>query len=92
MCYDSLLNGDATDRSLGTLLRAETGSALKNGVVAAAVVLAVLLAGESGPLLAAGSALAALALGYLLHQIVLLAGVAVVRWRDGRSPAATASA
>jgi Mg/Co/Ni transporter MgtE len=92
MCYESLLNGDATDRSLGALLRAETGSALTNGGVAAAVVLAVLLVGDSGPLLAAGSAVAALALGYLLHQTVLLAGVALVRWRVGRSRTATASA
>ena len=92
MCFESLINGDATERPLRELLRAETASALKDATIAATVGLTVLLAGGTGPLLTGGAALAALALGFVLHQAVLVAGVALVRWRAAAGrPAGVAS-
>lgn len=81
MCYESLIEGDAVERPLTEVLRGELSSAVKNGAAAAAVVLAVLLASGVGPLLVAGAALGAFVLGIALHQAVLVAGIALLRWR-----------
>lgn len=82
MCFDSLVEGDATEKPLRTLLRAELGSALANaGVATVAVGLMLLLVGGVAPLVVGAASIVALAAGVLLHQAVLVAGVAVVRWR-----------
>lgn len=93
MYFEVLVDGDATEKPLRDLLDAELTSALKDGTVAALVVLAVLLAGGTGSLLTAGATLGALVFAVLLHQAVLVAGVGVVRWRatDGERPAAEAA-
>ena len=93
MCFEALIDGDATEKPLRSLLRDETASAVNNdGVTTVTVGLTVLLAGGTGPLLTGGAALAALALGFVLHQAVLVAGVALVRWRAAAGrPAGVAS-
>jgi hypothetical protein len=87
MCFGVLTDGDALHRPVGQLLRAETRNALTQGVEVAAVVLAALLvAGVGLPLVAAATAVAVPA-GALVHQVVVLLGVAVLRWRaDGPDP------
>jgi sugar phosphate permease len=82
MCYESLLNGDATDSSVTELLRREMGSAFRNGLGAGAIVTAVLLWRSVAPSLLVGSAVAAVVLGALIHQLVLLAGIQLVRRRS----------
>lgn len=88
MCYESLVDGDATENSIGELLRGEATEALLNGVVAGAVVALVLASRGfgAGPVVALGTA--AVLLGAALHQVVLLAGVAVLRARAAASAAA----
>lgn len=81
MCYESLIDGDAAERPLTEVLRGELSSAVTDGAVAAAVVLAVLLANGVVPLLVAGATVGAFVLGIALHQAVLVAGIAVLRWR-----------
>lgn len=90
MCFAALLNGDATDRPLREIVRGELPRSLGNGTVAALlVVLASMLDGASLAL-TLGLALGAVALGTVLHQSVLLGGVALLRGRDrlrDRAPA-----
>jgi len=66
MCYDALKNGDATDRPLGEILRAELSEALINGLAAAAMVAAVLFLRGAGPGLAVALTVTALALGVVV--------------------------
>jgi hypothetical protein len=89
MCYEALIGGDAAERPLASLVREEWADAGKDGAVAAAVVFAVLLAEGTGVALVAGATVGAFVLGVALHQAVLLAGVALLRWRAG-SPAQAA--
>jgi len=82
MCFAALLNGDAVDRPLREIVRGELPRSLANGTVAAAlVVLASVLEGASVAL-TLGLALGAVALGTVLHQSVLLGGVALLRGRE----------
>jgi Mg/Co/Ni transporter MgtE len=81
MCFAALLNGDATRRSLREILRAELTRSVANGTVAAAIVIAVLALDGTGLALTTGLALAAVVLGTMLHQTVLLSGVLLVRGR-----------
>lgn len=87
MCYDRLVNDDeVTETSAGELVRTESLCALRNGAMAGVIVLAVLLF-EGAPLgLLLGSVAGAIALGWLLHQALLLAGAGVLRvssrWRE----------
>jgi len=81
MCYESLLNGEATERSLRALLRAERRAALRNGLAAAVLVAAVLLVEGAAAWLVVALAVAAVALGAALHQVVLVAGATAVRLR-----------
>jgi len=66
VCYDALKNGDATDRPLGEILRAELSEALINGLAAAVMVAAVLFLRGAGPGLAVALTVTALALGVVL--------------------------
>jgi len=81
MCYESLLNGEATERSVRDLLREERAAALRNGLAAAALVVAVLVADGAAAPLVVGLTVAAVALGAVLHQAVLLAGATGLRLR-----------
>jgi hypothetical protein len=84
MCYESVVDGRATERPLSDLLRGERRAALGNGVAAAAIVVAVSLARGASPATTVGAALAAVVLGALLHQAVLVVAVAVQRtWHRG---------
>jgi hypothetical protein len=83
MCYESLTNGTAVERPLSTLLRAEAPSAVKDGVVAAALVTVALVAGGVPTAWVVATAVGTLALTALAHELVLVAGVALVRWRTG---------
>ncbi|WP_324661988.1 hypothetical protein [Haloarcula sediminis] len=89
MCYDRLINDDeVAETSMAALFRSELRCALRNGAMAAGIVLVVLLVEGTPAWLVLGSAAGALALGALLHQAVLLAGAGVLRararWRSGR--------
>ncbi len=90
MCYESLLDERAREQSVASLLRTERWDAFVNGLEAALVVVALLLWQGTPPVLLAGAALGAVVLGYVLHQLVLVAGIGVVRLRSG--PAARSSA
>jgi hypothetical protein len=79
MCYGSVVDGTVTERPLSALLREERRAALGNGVAAAAIVVAVSLARGVGPVAVVGGALAAAALGAVLHQAVLVVAVTVQR-------------
>jgi len=79
MCYESLLNGDATERSLRDLLVDERSKAVENGIVAALLVVVVLSVAGSETVLTAGMALLAMVLGAALHQSLLVAAVLVIR-------------
>lgn len=93
MCFGALTDGDASEKPVARLLRAEAGPAVRQGVVAALAVLAVLLVGGVGIPLAAAASVAALVSTAAVHQAVLLAGVAVLRWRaDGSDAVAPGTA
>ena len=81
MCFGVLTRDEATEKPLRVLLRAETEVALRQGILTALAVLAVVLvAGPSfPPTLAAGATVAAFLGGVLVHQVVLLVGVTTVR-------------
>lgn len=90
MCFAALLNGDATDRSIRDLVWEELPRSLGNGTVAALLVVAVAVIEGASLALTAGLALGAVVLGTVLHQTVLLWGVALLRGRNrlrGRTPA-----
>jgi len=92
MCYDRLTDEETVESSLPAVLGAEWRCALRNGAMAAAIVLAVLLVQSAPPWLVAVSAAGAVALGALLHQAVMAAGWGVLRararWRAGRGETA----
>jgi len=81
MCYESLLNGEAAERSLRDLLRAERRAALRNGLAAAVLVAAVLVATGAAARSVVALAVAAVALGAALHQTLLVAGAVALRVR-----------
>lgn len=81
MCYGPLTNGNATEQSIPALLRSEWYPAIRNGVLAAVIVLAVLLL-EGTPLwIILATTLGALTLGIVLHQFVLLVGALALRMK-----------
>ncbi|MFB6178082.1 MAG: hypothetical protein ABEI99_13275 [Halobaculum sp.] len=79
MCYESLLNGDATEQPVRSLLSGERRYAIRSGVAAATVTLLALLSGGTGLGLTLASVIGALLLGTALHQAVLLVGVGLLR-------------
>ncbi|MEF8852620.1 MAG: hypothetical protein V5A44_09110 [Haloarculaceae archaeon] len=83
MCYESLVDGEATDRPLATLLRGELRDAFANGLGAAALVVAVLVTSGVDPAVTAAAATGALALGTVFHQTVLVVATGVLRVREG---------
>lgn len=90
MCYEDLRAAEVGDRSMRALLRAERADAVVNGLEAAALVSLLLLWHGVSPDLLAASALAAVPLGAVIHQAVLVVGVLVLRARarpSGRAPA-----
>lgn len=87
MCYEALRNGDATERPLGDVVRAELSDAAVNGVAAAVIVAAVLYGQGYAIGLIAPFAAGALVLGLLIHEAVLVAGVGVQRVRADRREA-----
>lgn len=82
MCYESLVDGEAAERPLATLLRAELRDAVKNGLAAAVLVVGVLAARGADPAVTTLSAAGALALGVVLHQALLVVATGAVRVRD----------
>jgi hypothetical protein len=87
MCYDRLVNDDdVTETGAVELVRTESVCALRNGVLAGVIVLAVLLFEGAPPWLLAASVGGAVGLGWVLHQSLLLAGAGVLRararWRE----------
>ena len=92
MCFDRLTDEETVETSLPALLAAEWRCALRNGALAGVMVVAVLLVQGTPAWLVLASAAGALALGFVLHQGVLLAGAGVLRararWRDGRRESA----
>lgn len=85
MCYESLLNGDATERSVGSLLHRERWYAVRSGVAAAAVTMLALVSAGTAAGLTAASTIGALLLGTVLHQTVLLVGIGLLRLWHRRS-------
>jgi hypothetical protein len=79
MCYESLLESDGDRTAVTAHLEGEMTSAVYNGLVAAALVGLVLVTRGVAPGLVVSMALAALVLGALLHQAVLVVGVAIRR-------------
>jgi hypothetical protein len=86
MCYESLVDGEVTEQSLGSSLRAEFRDALKNGVVAAVIVAAVLTTRGVDPVITAVAATGALVLGAVVHQLLLVVATVALRVRAGASP------
>lgn len=86
MCYESLLTGEATDRSLESLRREERTKALRNGLAAGVIVVGALLMDGASPGFTAAFAVAAITLGAALHQALLV--VAVLSLRTYRRVAA----
>jgi len=85
-CYACLVNGEATEKPLLRLLREETASAVTDAGIATTVVVVMLLAAGTDSMLVVGGAVAAAGLTYVGHQLVLVAGVAIARWRaDGHT-------
>jgi cystathionine beta-lyase/cystathionine gamma-synthase len=84
MCYQSLLNGDATERSLPTLLRGERWFALRSGIAAAAVTVLALFSEGFGLDVTVALGVGALVLGFLLHQAVLIGGACALRLWERR--------
>lgn len=91
MCYEDLRAAEVRDRSMRALLRAERVDAVVNGLEAAALVSLVLLWHGVSLAPVAASALAAVALGAVIHQAVLVVGAVFLRSRDRRSGLAPAS-
>jgi hypothetical protein len=93
MCFDRLRDEETVEASLPAVLAAEWRCALRNGAMAAAIVVAVLLVDGTAVGLVLGSAAGAIVLGTVLHQIVLLTGWGVLRararWRGDRAGTAT---
>lgn len=88
MCFDRLADEETLETSLPALLAAESRCALRNGAMAAAMVLVVLLVQSTPAWVVGVSAVGALVLGTALHQAVLLVGTGVLRararWRARR--------
>jgi hypothetical protein len=83
-CYGCLVDGDATEKPLPQLVREETASAVTDAGIATTVVVVMLLAAGVGPALVVGAAVAAAVGTYVFHQVVLVVGVAIARWRAKR--------
>jgi len=82
MCFEALIDSDATDRPLRELIREEMGSAVKDAGIATVTVAIMLVAvGGISASVVAGAGIVAFAFGLVLHQVVFVAGVGIVRWR-----------
>lgn len=81
-CFEPLLADDVTARSLGSVVGSEWRDAAVNGLEAAVLVLAILLWQGTPLWIVAVSAVGAVILGTLLHQLVLVLAVLGLRvWR-----------
>jgi Mg/Co/Ni transporter MgtE len=78
-CYESLTNGEYDEQSMDALILAELPVAIKNGGLAAAIVIVVLSFSKVGLALLAGAAAGAVLLAIPLHLTVLVVGVAALR-------------
>jgi heme A synthase len=79
MCYESLVEGEGTERPLAALLRAELRDALKTGLATGMIVVAVLATSGLDSVLTAVAAVGALALGAAVHQALLVVAAVVLR-------------
>jgi hypothetical protein len=87
MCYESLVDEDeAVEQPMGVLVREEMGSAVVDAGIATTAVLAMLLFAGTPLWLVGATALVTPVLTIVFHQLVLVAGVAVVRWRTTAEP------
>jgi len=81
MCYERLVGDDVAETGMRELLRSEWYCAVRNGALAGLMVLIVLLVESTPAWLVVASVAGAVALGTVLHQLVLLAGAGLVRAR-----------
>lgn len=81
MCYERLVEDDVVETGMRELLWSEWYCAVRNGTLAGLMVLAVLLFEGAPAWLVVASVGGAVALGTVLHQLVLLAGAGLVRAR-----------
>ena len=81
MCYDRLTDDDVAETRLRDLLSSELRCSVRNGAVAGAIVLAILIFEGASLWVIAVSVLGAVALGALLHETVFLLGALVQRGR-----------
>jgi hypothetical protein len=85
MCLAALVDHD-TDRPLGELIREEIGDATATGLLAVAIVVAVLWTQGAGTTLIVTSGAAAFALGVGAQLTLLVAGALVLRQRARTGP------
>lgn len=79
-CFQCLVEGTYDEKSLSQLLREELPSAAKVGLASAVAVLAVLVMEGMTATLIAGAAIGAFTLAIVVHELVLVAGVGLLRW------------
>jgi len=79
MCYQPLVDDEEASKPLGDLLRDGLRSAAREGLLAAAIVLAVLGLNGTPAWLGAAAAAGAFLLAILLHQAILVVGIGVRR-------------
>ncbi len=94
MCFQSLIDDEEASKPLGTLIRRELPYAVRDGLVAAAIVLVVLLVGQTPAWIIGVSVAGAVVFGIALHQFVLVAGLGVRRlvFADESEPESTPEA
>lgn len=79
MCLTALREGDVTDKPFLSLLRSEFDGALRNGLLAASIVLVVTLSWGASTTAVLLRTTGALVLGVALYLVVLLAGAMMLR-------------
>jgi len=77
MCFQSLTDEEEADESVGTLIRREFPYAVRQGLLAAAIVLVVLVVSQTPAWIIGVSVAGAVLLGVVLHEFVLIAGLGV---------------
>jgi hypothetical protein len=81
-CYETLRNGDAVERGVVDVLRAEARAAVRPALAATVVVAAYLAWAGGGLWPVAVRAVGAFLLALALHAAVVLVGTAVLRARE----------
>jgi hypothetical protein len=92
MCFQSLIDDEEASESVGTLIRREFPYAVRQGLLAAAIVLAVLVVSQTPAWIIGVSTVGAVLFGIALHQFVLVVGLGVRRLLATGEPEAAAEA